>query len=169
MPTNLHRPALDPTAKLLRAALAAKGVRQMDLARRLGRSLGCVSNWCRGTSAVSPEAAQEVGKILGVPWEPLVSEPGRGRPVDRRSEPGPAAPAGPASRALALHERPPAPLQLARPALAPAPAPRPSPVLAFELWSDGTATIALKTQLPADRGGVLLRQLLDFGLTATKA
>jgi len=44
---------------------------------------------------------------------------------------------------------------------------RPVPVLVFELHSDGTSHVALKTTLPADRGSALLRQLLDFGLTAS--
>jgi transcriptional regulator with XRE-family HTH domain len=167
MVTSYHRPALEPTARLLREAMEAKGMTSRTLSAVLGCSWNTVYNRAHARAAVSVEAAQRMAKALDVPWEPLVSPvPPKGEAPKLKAKRGRSrSKPGPASRALALHEaaRPPVPLQ---PAPASAPAPRPTPVLAFELWSDGTATIAVKTQLPADRGAQLLRQLLDFGLAA---
>jgi transcriptional regulator with XRE-family HTH domain len=169
MVTASRVPALEPTAKLLREAMEAKGVTSRALSAVLGCSWNTVYNRAHARARVSVEAAQRMAHALDVPWEPLVSPvppKGEASKKARKAKPGakPGRP-GPASRALALHEaaRPPVPLQ---PTPASTPVPRPTPVLAFELWSDGTSTIALKTQLSADRGGALLRQLLDFGLAA---
>jgi hypothetical protein len=85
----------------------------------------------------------------------------KGRPKGVKNKPR--AP-GPAARALALHETALRPVQPPPAAIAP---PRPTPVLGFELYSDGTSHLALKASLPADRGAALLRQLLDFGLLQT--
>src|SRR5580765_6461618 len=119
-----------------------------------------------------------MARVLDCAWEPLVSTVAKrangkvkaapkqkrkkmGRPKGSKNRPRQP---GPASRALALHQAA-QPLQAA-PAPLQAPS-RPVPVLVFELHSDGTSHVALKTTLPADRGSALLRQLLDFGLTAS--
>ena len=47
------------------------------------------------------------------------------------------------------------------------PAPRPTPILGMEILSDGNALVTMRITLPADRGAVLFRTLLDFGVTGT--
>jgi transcriptional regulator with XRE-family HTH domain len=160
MTTMRIHPQWLPTARALDAAIKASGKDYSQVARAIGVSTNTIYNRVRGRVGVNEAAAKAMAKAIGCAWEPLVS------PKDRRPGSGKNKPRvlGPATRALALHETALRPVQPPPAAIAP---PRPTPVLGFELYSDGTSHIALKASLPADRGSALLRQLLDFGLVQT--
>jgi transcriptional regulator with XRE-family HTH domain len=174
MTTMRFRAELEPSAKRLREAVAAKGLSASDLARAIDISPNTVTNRMRAKNGVTPAHARAMAGVLGCAWEPLVSKINRangktkatpkprkkmGRPKGGKNRPRQP---GPASRALALHKAA-APLD---PPLLPF-TPRPTlsrPVLAMEVLSDGTASIVLNTVLPIDRASVVFRQLLDMSL-----
>jgi transcriptional regulator with XRE-family HTH domain len=184
MTTMRFNAALEPSAKRLREAVAAKGFRAPDLARAIDVSHNTVSNRMTAKSGVTAEAAQVMAKVLDCAWEPLVSKAFRkkangrakvapkpkpkskrkvGRPKGGKNKPRAAnGAAGPAGKALALHKA----AALLDPPLLPF-TPRPvlsRPVLAMEVLSDGTASIVLNTVLPIDRASAVFRQLLDMSL-----
>jgi transcriptional regulator with XRE-family HTH domain len=173
MPTMTIKEHLVPTGALLLDAIKAAGMTAHGLATALGIAGNTVTNRVTGRSAVNTQAAKDIARILKCDWKPLVSPPNphpKGTPEQVKARLANAAKAraaqaaqragGPAARALALHEAA-RPVQPAREALNGAPV----PVLGLELLSDGTTTVRLHATLPGDRGAVLFRQLLDFGLT----
>jgi transcriptional regulator with XRE-family HTH domain len=150
--TAVHRPALAPTAAVLRDAVKASGMTRTNLAAALKISAATVSNMINAKAQVRPIMADRLGKLLKVDPAKLVSpEARRGKaPVKRL---------GVAARAVALHEA-----HVNGVAVLPA-LPKAVPVLGMEMLTDGTATVTLKVSLPAERGAALFRLLLDFGLT----
>jgi transcriptional regulator with XRE-family HTH domain len=63
------------------AALAAAGVSQAELARRLGLNQTTVNRWCKGVAPVSRMAWLAMTQALGLPatWEP--GQPGPSTPT----------------------------------------------------------------------------------------
>jgi transcriptional regulator with XRE-family HTH domain len=61
----------EPGSRVI-AALAATGVSQAELARRLGLNQTTVNRWCRGHAVVSRMAWLAVTQALGLPadWQP---------------------------------------------------------------------------------------------------
>lgn len=57
----------------LRKALERRKLTQTELAKRIGRTVHTVHRWCKGYSVPSATEAVEIGKILGVSVEYLVT------------------------------------------------------------------------------------------------
>lgn len=46
--------------------MGIRGIRQADIAQKLGRTPSIVSDWCKGAKYPRPEAMQELSELLGV-------------------------------------------------------------------------------------------------------
>lgn len=64
-------------ASRLNGALAASGMSQSELARRLGVTQGTVNRWCRGKAPISVRSWIAAAAVMGLPadWEPLQAPP----------------------------------------------------------------------------------------------
>lgn len=156
------RPALLPTAGVLRAAIERSGMTLEEIGRKVGKSGPSIRNYRDGRTAVEPAMAAKLGKLLNVDPTTLVGGgKKRGRPAGgkkRGRPPGSKNGAGPAARAVALLAAP-------RPAeVRSVPVPAPPAVFRMELRADGSMTIDVRAILGARRGAELVRHLLDFGL-----
>jgi hypothetical protein len=159
-----RQPAYEPTAAVLREAAKAAGVKNVALAEAIGVGANTIHNMMNAKSPVSLKESRIMAAMLDLHPECLVSAAlphgntghgGRRRGSGRKS--------GPAARAAALH----AATTSAVNGEALPPAPRPTPILGMEILSDGNALVTMRITLPADRGAVLFRTLLDFGVTGT--
>jgi lambda repressor-like predicted transcriptional regulator len=158
-----RQPAYEPTAAVLTNAIKAAGVTRAALAKATGASASTIGNMMNAKSPVNLKQSRAMAALLDLHPECLVSAElphgNTGHGGRRRGAGKP----GPAARAAALHAA-------TTPAVngeALPPAPRPTPILGMEILSDGNALVTMRITLPADRGAVLFRTLLDFGVTGT--
>lgn len=72
MPAPMQPDDQVPTMRL-NGALAASGVSQSELARRLGVTQGTVNRWCRGKAPISVRSWIAAAAVMGLSpdWEPL--------------------------------------------------------------------------------------------------
>lgn len=65
-----------PAARL-NAALAASGMSQSELARRLGLTVVAVNRWCRGKAPISTSRWIAAASVMGLSadWQPLQAPP----------------------------------------------------------------------------------------------
>ena len=74
VPAPLHPEDRVPAVRLV-AALAASGMSQSELARRLGLTVVAVNRWCRGKAPISASRWIACASVMGLPadWEPVVN------------------------------------------------------------------------------------------------
>lgn len=155
--TAQRKPALEPTAQVLREAVERSGLRKGAIAKALNVSPSGLSLWLNARGSVSPKVAKALGTLLHVDPARIVSKDPRvraGRPIG----------AGPAARAVALLEAR-APVLTAQPVNGVQRTARESPgVFRMEVRGDGTMAVWVQTVLPLKRGVEFTRWLLEFGV-----
>ena len=187
MPTATKKDYLQPTARVLEAAIAAHDLTLPQIATRIGMSPATLHLWQRGYHGVSPDNAKALGKVLNIDPASIVSgvDGGPGRKGGKRQEAGRPMRAlnkktnGPAARAVALLEATQAPQDTrgatgtlsAQYAAQHASQPRHGAnghaapgVFRMEARADGTVAIWVQTVYPMEKGADFVKWLLDFGV-----
>ena len=129
-------------AVALRKAMEAKGWSIGDLNQALGRDRAFAGTyaWVGGRGAPSPENAQKVSKLLGIPMTELTKRDADAAPKVTLIEPG---------RSLVTRVSPATTIR---------------DVLSFKVNTGGEARLQLDATLPVEKAMPLLRMLLDAGI-----
>lgn len=144
MVTAAYQPRLEATAAVLRAAVDGSGMTRAEAARHIGVSGSMLSTMIHAKSPVSAERARKLGALLHIDPATITS-PSRSGEQPRPSKPR----QGPAARAVALHARRAAVVEVIPPQ---APPPR-AGLYGLEEGPEGL-TVWLRATLPRDADAV---------------
>jgi transcriptional regulator with XRE-family HTH domain len=170
MSTVHVKPHFLPLAKRLKACIQRSGMTRRELAAQVDVHQAALSHYTAGRSLPYGDVLERLAKALDLDAKlvaALEAVPHNAVATTRARAPGRV---GPAQQAAALHAARGDHIQVL------APPPRhgtgnghdTSGVFGMRVDEDGTMHLWLRTKLPFDKGSVLLRTLLDFGLVTGK-